>query len=267
MKMSGASEFHIRALRDWQCRESETNFFVAQVMLVETLGSAWTLAVSFSAWAGDAATDLRTAIIALAAEAVTHASSFRGAAGKAPESESARTDVMPTAARKGDAAVHAPRMRGDPTAASAGGEIPAHGNSRGPPVASQLAGPSVERLELELASLRKQLESAQKLSSPPATPHSPPAPPRDADYYGTPVAWPVAAPAMRGGAAAAVTSDFSPAATPLENKENRFTQRVLLSEIKNAFGPRQSGIDKDVHAAGASLRARNAAAPPSWRDL
>jgi hypothetical protein len=237
-------------------------------MLVEFLGTAWTQFGCFGSWAGDAAIDMRTAMIALATEAFTHASSDRGAADTARESESAaRADVVPTAARKGDAAMHALRMRGDPPAVSAGGDIPMLGNSRSSPAASQLAGSSVERLELELASLRKQLESAQKLTSPPATPHSPPAPPRDADYYGTPVAWPVAAPVIRGGAASAFTSDFSPpAVTPLENIENRFTQRVQLSEIKNAFGPRQSGVDKDVYA-GASLRARNAVAPPSWRDL
>ena len=256
--MKTDSGFHLRALRAWQVRESQTIFFSAQVVVAELFGNLEEQSQSFSKWAQDVAADAASALISVAAD-VTAARSINS-----------RTENATAAAVRGSAGAH---------------EIIA-------PTASN----SVERLELELAALRAQLAATSVLASPPVTPQSPPAPPREKDYGGIPVAWPVpettdsvAGGNRRGerGLNDSWPSSPPPVAPVVDAPPRRFspieadspaparqlaakTGRTQLSEVKNSFGPR---LAAGVGGSNGNAKGNNSTivSPPhratSWRDL
>ncbi len=192
-------DFHLRCLREWQIRESESYLFTFQLVVAENYNT-------FKTWASLVATDT----LAASASIIT-------SYGAVTSSSSSSTDV---------------------TISSSGLHL------KSTPVQVVAASqPSPPKL--------------YSLTSPPATPESPPGPPR-LDYGGVPVENFVEDVSVKVPSVLLETSSSPPPPT-------RASSRGYLSEVKNSFGPRQSTTIIDKKSRGAIPQPPPV--PPSWRDL
>jgi len=205
-------DFHLRCLREWQIRVSESYLFTFQLVVADSAESCGKLSTAnfktFKTWASLVATDT----LAASASIIT-------SYGAVTSSMSSSTDV---------------------TISSSGLHL------KSTVVAA--AQPSPPKL--------------YSLTSPPATPESPPGPPR-LDYGGVPVENFVEDVSVK--VPSVLHPNFETSSTP-PPPTTRFnaSSRGYLSEVKNSFGPRQSTII-DKKSRGALPQPPSG--PPSWRDL